>query len=347
MEIINTTGRKRETYQIQIKYSVLWEAALGIAAITNSSLLSTLEKTDEYWREIRTLLGKEVQGELDYVEKNNTWKALLQLLHQQDFESINDFITYIQDLESHEFKTVCLPYIGMRYAELNEQAAFGDTVAMNKMKELTQSNPFFPEYIEFICTTNIEKLKRHLTQIMKIWFEKIIEPNLDTLTIILKTDYESKKDMFKKMNSEEIVHWATGGINYLPEPSVYNVLLIPQMTYRPWNIEADLMGTKVFYYPIANESISPHDKYMPSHTLVLKYKSLGDEARLRIVKLLFESERTLQDITEHLNIGKSTIHHHLKVLRSGKLVNIVESKYRLDKNSIETLVKELDKYLNK
>ena len=47
-----------------------------------------------------------------------------------------------------------------------------------------------------------------------------------------------------------------------------------------------------------------------------KHKALGDEARLRIVKMLFEKERTLQEITERLQLGKSTVHHHLKLLRA-------------------------------
>ena len=70
----------------------------------------------------------------------------------------------------------------------------------------------------------------------------------------------------------------------------------------------------MFHYPIANESIPPEDTYTPSYFLVLKHKALGDEARLRIVKILFEKERTLQEITERLQLGKSTIHHHLKLL---------------------------------
>ena len=53
-----------------------------------------------------------------------------------------------------------------------------------------------------------------------------------------------------------------------------------------------------------------------------KHKALGDEARLRIVKMLFEKERTLQEITERLQLGKSTVHHHLKLLRAAKLVDI-------------------------
>ena len=65
------------------------------------------------------------------------------------------------------------------------------------------------------------------------------------------------------------------------------------------------------------------------------------------MKLLYEEERTLQDITNQINIGKSTIHHHLKILRAAKLVEIVESKYSLKKKAIEFLPEEMNHFLRK
>ncbi|MDR4421268.1 ArsR/SmtB family transcription factor, partial [Bacillus paranthracis] len=111
--------------------------------------------------------------------------------------------------------------------------------------------------------------------------------------------------------------------------------------------EADVEDTKVLHDPVANESIHPEDPYEPNYFLVQKHKALGDEARLRIVKMLFEKERTLQEITERLQLGKSTIHHHLKLLRAAKLVDIHDGKYVLRKKAVQLLAKELDAFLNR
>lgn len=62
MDVLNFTSRKRETYQVQLKYSILWECALGIAAITNSPLIKTLEKPEDYWEEIRKKHLKRIIG---------------------------------------------------------------------------------------------------------------------------------------------------------------------------------------------------------------------------------------------------------------------------------------------
>jgi predicted DNA-binding protein YlxM (UPF0122 family) len=347
MDVLNFTSRKRATYQIQFEYSLLWECALGIAAITNTPIINTLEKPQKYWQNIRDNLSKELLKELEYVEKNNTWKALLQLLHNRKFKDMMEFTSFIKDLSENDLTFISLPFIGHEFQQLRRKAALGDEAAINEMIRLTKDNSFFPHYINFICNIDTAYLKKHLIQVMEGWYEAVIKKDSEKLATILQTDYEIKKNMASNMAPEEFVEWATGGIRYIPEPGVRNVLLIPQYIYRPWNIEADIEDTKVFYYPIANESISPEDRYMPNNFLVLKYKALGDEARMKIVKLLFEKERTLQEITDHLNLRKSTVHHHLKILRSAKLVEIVDSKYSLKKKSIAFLAEELNLYLNK
>ncbi|MFJ8526826.1 ArsR/SmtB family transcription factor [Bacillus sp. NPDC094106] len=347
MEVLNLTSRKRETYDVQIKYSLLFECALGIAAITHKKLIDTLEKSQSEWEEIRETLSVEMLEHLHFVEKHNTWKALLQLLYQKDFTDLSQFIEYINALSEVELKYICLPFVGDQYQEARREAANGEGQAVQELKEITRNHQFFLTYIEFICNADIQLLKEHLIAVMTGWYEAVIEPEAEKLSLILKQDYEMKRKMNEKMQAEEFVEWATGGVTYSPEPSVHHVLLIPQLTYRPWNIEADIEDTKVFHYPIANESINPEDPYQPSYFLVHKHKALGDEARLRIVKLLFEKDRTLQEITERLNIGKSTIHHHLKILRSAKLVDIQDAKYVLKKKALEAISKELELYLSR
>lgn len=73
---------------------------------------------------------------------------------------------------------------------------------------------------------------------------------------------------------------------------------------------------------------------------------MADVVRLRIGKLLYEQNLTLQDITEQLNIGKSTVHHPLKILRVAKLVEIIVAKYAHKRKSLDMLSKELEFYLN-
>ncbi|HDR7798307.1 TPA: winged helix-turn-helix transcriptional regulator [Bacillus tropicus] len=347
MEVYHITSRKRETYNVRVKYSILFECALGIAAITHKRLIDTLEKSQNEWEEIKQSLTKEMREQLQFVEEHNTWKALLQVLYEEDMQDVSQFHAKIDSLSEEDLKYICMPFLGEKYEKKRRLAASRDVTAIHELKELTQDHQFFSTYIRFICDVDVQVLKSHLIAVMTGWYESVIQKEEEEILSILKRDYEAKNEMNKKMKPEEFVEWATGGVNYMPEPSVHHVLLIPQITYRPWNIEADIEDTKVFHYPVANESIHPEDPYEPNYFLVQKHKALGDEARLRIVKMLFEKEQTLQEITERLQLGKSTVHHHLKLLRAAKLVDIHDGKYVLRKKAVQSLAKELDMFLNR
>ena len=74
-----------------------------------------------------------------------------------------------------------------------------------------------------------------------------------------------------------------------------------------------------------------------------KHKALGDEARLRIVKCCLK--RTyITGNNGKIVLGKSTVHHHLKLLRAAKLVDIHDGKYVLRKKAVQSLAKELDMF---
>src|SRR5699024_429522 len=133
----NLTSKKKETYEIQLEYSILWECALGIAAITNTPIINTLDKPLNYWEDIRDSLSKNLLRQLDYVEKNNTWKALLQLLHKQKFRNLTEFIAYIQDISDKDLRFTCFPFIGSKYQYIRREAATGEREAINEMKKLT------------------------------------------------------------------------------------------------------------------------------------------------------------------------------------------------------------------
>ncbi|WP_226683032.1 ArsR/SmtB family transcription factor [Sutcliffiella horikoshii] len=346
MKLLNITNRKRESYQVSFRQSILLECALGIAAITNTPLHNSMEKSKVYWSNLRDNLSSELQAALVFVEKHNTWKTLLQLCHYHHCEDLKEFLSFIEELEESQLKFYSLPYLGKELQEMRRQASEGDMEACRSLMKETKEHNFFSNYIQFICETETTHLKNHLKTVMSKWYEEFVQPSELEICEMLKRDVASKQEMEKKLTTEQLVEWATGGIDYRAEPNVQEVLLVPQQIYRPWNIEADMEGTKIFYYPVADESISPNDPYTPDHFLVAKFKALGDEARLRMVKHLSEKECTLQELTGLLDLGKSTIHHHLKILRAAKLVDSKDGVYTLRKQAVHLMAEDLQRYLD-
>lgn len=342
MKVLQLEGdRKRRTYQVQLTGSALWECALGLAAVTYPRIHASLEKQESYWKDVREVLSSDLNEELDYVERHNTWKTLLQLLHLHSFSTIEDFLSFIESMDEVSLRFESLPHLG----EFRKAAA-GEPAAKQKLIEASSGHPFYPEYIAFICDVSIEELRHHLIKVMKGWYDHQIAPDRQSVTEMLKRDLHAKKEMKAKLDPEAFVEWATGGVVYKPEPGVHNVLLIPQSIYRPWNITADLEGTKVYYYPVADEFLEAEfDPFRPSLAMVQRHKALGDEIRMRIVKLLYIKERSLQELTAQLGLAKSTVHHHLSLLRSSGLVITEKSHYMLRESLLDAMGAELKGYL--
>ncbi len=50
------------------------------------------------------------------------------------------------------------------------------------------------------------------------------------------------------------------------------------------------------------------------------FKALGDPTRLRILALLFEEERSVGDLADHLEVSQSAVSHQLRILRALDMV---------------------------
>ena len=59
---------------------------------------------------------------------------------------------------------------------------------------------------------------------------------------------------------------------------------------------------------------------MTEKNMVAIFKALGDENRIRILKLLHSGEKCACKLLEELNISQSTLSHHMKILCDARIV---------------------------
>lgn len=78
------------------------------------------------------------------------------------------------------------------------------------------------------------------------------------------------------------------------------------------------------------------------------FKAFCDETRLRILELLKSGEKCACRLLEELEIGQSTLSHHMKILcNSGVVIARKEGKwsyYSIDKQGVESVKQLLDLY---
>ncbi len=82
-----------------------------------------------------------------------------------------------------------------------------------------------------------------------------------------------------------------------------------------------------------------------TETLLAFFKAMADESRLRIVGLLAQGERNVQDLARALDLKEPTVSHHLAVLKRQGLVTVRAQGtvrwHALDRDALEQLSKRV------
>jgi DNA-binding transcriptional ArsR family regulator len=142
---------------------------------------------------------------------------------------------------------------------------------------------------------------------------------------------------------------ATNGVRVVPEQRIRRVVLAPTYFSRPYNTHTKVGNVQLICYPIADSSLGSADRLTPPNSTIRLYRALGDESRLRILKLLAEGDRYLTEIANELDLSKPTILHHMAALRSAGLVTITNegnmTYYSLRRDRAEEAGVELRAYL--
>jgi DNA-binding transcriptional ArsR family regulator len=152
------------------------------------------------------------------------------------------------------------------------------------------------------------------------------------------------------VSTKDLIETITNGIAYDIPQGVRRVVFIPSVSLRPWTLITDHDDALLVCYPVAEEHLVL-DPEAPPSSLLAVYKALGDDKRMRLLRKLSEGPATLAELTEHVGMAKSTVFHHMAVLRAAGLVRVLfvdgqVSTYALRLESIPDHSSLLKQYLN-
>ena len=199
-----------------------------------------------------------------------------------------------------------------------------------------------------VLTATPAELAAGARQVVHAWLPhyEVIESRIGWL---LKRDVASRNGDDAAGDPFGFVERATNGIRLAPEPRVRRIVLAPSYFGRPYNSLAKVGETQLIYYPIADAALESADRLTPPVAAIRLYRALGDESRLRILRLLAERDRYMTEIANELQLSKPTVNHHLAQLRSAGLVTVTQqgsvAYYTLRRDRIEEAGPELKAYL--
>lgn len=183
---------------------------------------------------------------------------------------------------------------------------------------------------------------------MAAWLPRYqeIEPRVRQ---IIERDVALRADARATLGPADLIERTTSGIRWLSEPGVRRVVLAPSYLVRPYNFTFTGGDWRIFVYPVSDTALEPHDPLAPPQGVLRLHRALGDDTRLRILRLLCDRDWYLTEIAERLSLSKPTIKHHLAQLRAAGLVTLTEegglSYYSLRRERLDDASSELKRYL--
>lgn len=357
MHVLNLSERSPELV-VTVESSLAAELLNSICAIGAVSDYPTFELGAEWFEARRAAIPPDLMATIELLTVavgTRMWGHLLGLVHETPVpRDVPAFLAQIAATSVEELRRYLLDYYGefdpVR-RETARLASAGDRAALDEVLRV-----FFPDEghreavrARFFPDENPEVLRSVLLDTLKRW-ESVIFSDLEMeLLPILDRDAKAKRVVQRTSTPERLIDVALNGIEYTPEPGIREVVLIPSYIWRPWVVLSDYRDLKIIVYPVADDSLSTSGDEPPARLIKL-YKALGDERRLRTLKKLSGGDNSLQELADHLGLAKSTMHHHLAILRGAGLVrlrvrNSGDMQYSLRRDPIPDVAELLRGYL--
>jgi DNA-binding transcriptional ArsR family regulator len=290
----------------------------------------------------------------------SVWLSLLGLIsvapHPHDPDSV---FTWIGELNPQRLRRWILGYLGEQNAletgqsppspSLIEQAAQGD---IDSVREIIGSSMDLEGVDQVVAMFEMDpiEMRDRMAATLRRFRNEVFSKYEDEFGKAIAAAAGARRSVATRDSAKDVIEEVTNGLDYEIPLGVCRVILVPSVVVRPLSLIDQYRDALIVCYGLADEFLNLNPEAPPSW-MVRFYKALSDEKRLRILRRLSEGDTSLDELTEMLDLTKSTVHHHITILRAAGLVRVqmgstkAESKYGLRPQAFEDASAFLEGYM--
>ena len=270
-------------------------------------------------------LHDETKDAIRTVGCGGVWVALLgTVAGLPDGSTVDDFIGYVQAMDPVELRTRLVEVKGHdAEAGLLRAAAEGDADARERLLDLPRfaDDEDLRDTIRELLEISPEETTGRIVTAMRLVQKDAFTEHEAEFRSVLERDNAARRNLAERVSVERLVELTTNGISIERGGYRKPILLVPSIVGRPWVIFTETPEQLLMAYPVADEYMDA-DPDAPPNWLIKTHKALGDEKRLRILRILARGPAALHQLADELDTPKSTLHHHLMLLRAAGLVKV-------------------------
>ena len=340
---------------VTVEVSPAYELLQSIVVTMEGKDGDTYDVGQEWITEAESRAGSELMGRVRAAshENTDTWIHLIGLVHDTPApRDVDGFLAHLRETDPDEIKLHLVQFYSREVRRMTPPAVIRAAIAGDPDARREFLRTSWPEwetwatYLGALLDEDGEAFKGELIDILSAWSERVWKPESLTILPIIDRDAEAKRDLLRELPLDRFVTTATNGVEFAPRPGIDRVVMIPSFVNRPLVTYYEFGESILIVYPVADESVTAETDAPPLR-LVRLSKALGDEKRLRILRALADGEKTLMELADMFGVPKTSMHHHMIVLRSAGLISVgVGSKrYRLREETLPDVGALLSGYL--
>jgi len=206
-----------------------------------------------------------------------------------------------------------------------ERALAGDEAAIGEIASECDQMEHGKQYarLKSLLVQRPESVLGPFRGVLAAWLDHFA-PLEERVRAMIERDVALREGDRRSLAPADLIERTTGGVRFGSEPGVRRVILAPSYFARPFNFLLAAEDWKLYGYPIADAALDASDPLAPPLAVIRLHRALGDETRLRILRLLRDRDLYLTEIAQLLELSKPTISHHLALLRVAGLVTVTE-----------------------
>ena len=340
---------------VAIDVAPAYEMLMSLVTALDASDADTYEVGPDWIAEVRARAGEDLLSRLDSASLGDpdSFIHLIPLVYDTPApRDVPAFLAHLRGTKPDEIRLHLVQFYARETRRMTPVAVIraaiaGDAEAQQEFLRTSHADwEPWTQYLRSVFAADGDQLKATLVGALEEWAERVWNPESPTILPILERDVESKREMLRDMPMEAFIETATNGVEFVPRPGIERVVMVPSFVNRPLVSFTEFGDVLLIVYPVADESVSAFSDSPPLR-LVRLSKALADEKRLRILRTLAEGEKTLMELAEIFGVAKTTMHHHMIILRSAGLVTVGVGikRYRLRSETVPDLGALLSGYL--
>lgn len=310
---------------VRIVSGPAFELIAELAAFQSGPARAALESGKSWIREVRRLAGPELIRRVDgwafplYAEL-----APIALEAGEPF-AVEGLVERIRSLPADRLRRRLLgvesaPNQAMLSDGAFDRALAGNVRARAEVRRTLGLNPPARRSIDRLFATPAEKLQAEVAGIVEGWAAAVFPAFGDEALDLIRRDVVDKERLLRSLPAIEVLRSATDGVEFDLTGWATTIVLVPTVALRPFIAPAESGPIQIVLCSVADEAFD-QDPAAPPRRLVKIATALGDELRLRILHELAGNEYTASQLSARLGIERTSLHHHLGILRSAGLIS--------------------------